>query len=233
MVQPDARGGPDHMAAWAGERGVELDVVTPFTSVLRPESVLDYDGLVVLGGEMGDMDTVSYPWLAEIRETFRVAESAGIPSLGICLGAQLLASSLGGRVARGAAGLETGVVEVAQLPAAAADPLLQGLPEIFSAGAMHFDAIVELPPGATWLATGSRYPYQAFRRGSCWGVQFHPELGPASYEKWIDIAVLEAPEMRLALESSVGELTAAFDEIKPAAARLFDNFFELARPRSG
>lgn len=197
--------------------------------MFQPESVLDYNGIVVLGGEMGDMDTVSYPWLTEIREAFRVAENAGIPSLGICLGAQLLASSLGGRVARGMAGLETGVVEVAQLPAAAADPLLRGLPVVFSMGAMHFDTIVELPPGAALLATGSLYPHQAFRRGSCWGVQFHPELGPESYEQWSDAAILNAPERRQQLESSVREFAAAFNAITPVAERLFNNFFDLTR----
>jgi GMP synthase (glutamine-hydrolysing) len=232
VIQPDPRGGPDYMAKWASEQGVEIDIVTPFTSVLRPESVREYDGLVVLGGEMGDLDTAQYPWLEDIREAFRIAEQDGVPSLGICLGAQLLASSLGGRVAQGEAGLETGVVEIVQLPAASADPLLQGLPETFSVGAMHYDAVVELPPGATLLATGSRYPHQAFRQGSCWGVQFHPEVSPANYESWVDAAVRESPESEQELERTVEEFSAAFSVIAPSTGRLFSNFFELVRTRN-
>ena len=176
----------DLFGPWLADAGCELAVRRPW----RGEPVgrlAGAGGLVVLGGSMGAYDDDRSPWLPAVRELLGDAVVAGVPTLGICLGAQLLAVATGGRVERGAAGTEAGVVEVTWHPDAAVDPLVGGLPDPFAAPSMHDDAVVLLPPGAVLLGSSTRYPHQAFRVGTCaWGVQFHPELSPRMYGVWAD-----------------------------------------------
>lgn len=140
----------------------------------------EVDAVVVLGGSMTAYDDEVAPWLPGVREQLRTWVTAGTPTLGICLGAQLLAVALGGEVERSApAGPERGVVELRLRPAAAEDPLLGPLAGVFGrdvpAPSSHQDAISVLPPESVWLASSRRYPFQAFRTGSACGLQFHPE----------------------------------------------------------
>lgn len=226
-VQPDANGGPDRMARWAADAGIDFALVEPDREPLPPDAALGFDGLVVFGGAMGDMDTERFPWLEDIREVYRVAARHSIPTLGICLGAQLLASSLGGRVERGSNGLETGVVEVTLTTTGREDPLMASLPATFPVGAMHYDAIDELPPGATLLASGTRYPRQAFRIGNSWGVQFHPEVSPDNYEHWVSLALGNDPDDRAGLRASVDEFRRVDSAVEAVSSRFFHNFFRL------
>jgi GMP synthase (glutamine-hydrolysing) len=109
-------------------------------------------------------------WLADVV-------AAATPLLGICYGHQLLAHGLGGRVVKNPRGREIGSVDVALAPEAADDDLLGGGPAVFRAQTSHVESVLELPPGATLLATTSLDPNHAFRVGlSAWGVQFHPEF---------------------------------------------------------
>lgn len=148
--------------------------------------VADLSGLVVLGGNQNAYD----PTLAAVADLLRAATEARVPTLGICLGAQLLATSHGGRVEVNApAGPERGIIEIRTRPGADADPILgaavEALGREFCAVSMHSDAVTELPAGATWLAASRQYPYQAFRVGSALGVQFHPEVDADMYGSWL------------------------------------------------
>src|SRR5690606_35719799 len=110
-----------------------------------------------------------------------------VPALGICLGAQLLASAHNGTVAPSAAGPEIGPGLVAKRDAADSDPLFGPLPMLPDVVQWHHDEVTELPLGAVLLATSTAYPVQAFRLGSsAWGVQFHPEVDLPTLQLWID-----------------------------------------------
>ena len=146
------------------------------------------DGLVVLGGNMDAYADDVAPWLAPTRALLAAVARSDVPALGICLGAQLLAVAGGGRVeVAAAAGRESGVVAVRWHEGAAGDALLGGLVAGPAAGGrfptMHADAVVELPDGAVALGSSDRY-VQAFRLGSAWGVQFHPETSPDTLRRW-------------------------------------------------
>lgn len=177
--------GPGNLAAWLPAAGLELDVVAPWDGDQLPAELSGYDALVVMGGPQQAYDDSSAPWLRPTKELLRSAVHAGVPTLAICLGAQLLAEATGGRVAKGADGVEAGARLVARRDAAWKDELFADVPFTPTVVQWHEDAIVDLPPGAVLLASSSRYPNQAFRVGArAWGLQFHLEPPPEMVRRW-------------------------------------------------
>ena len=175
---------PGHLATWLLEGGLELDVVRPWAGDDLPERVT-HDALVVMGGPQTAYDETSAPWLGETKELLRRAVADGVPVFGVCLGAQLLAEATGGTVERGDDGPELGAALVAKRDVAGNDPLFWDLPLSPVVVQWHWDVVTELPPGATLLVSGRRYPHQAFRVGdSAWGIQFHIETPPDMVERW-------------------------------------------------
>jgi GMP synthase (glutamine-hydrolysing) len=138
---------------------------------------------------MGAYDDALHPWLSGTKSLLREAVAAQLPTLGICLGLQLLAVAAGGRVASSASGPQLGVRAVEPTAAAAADPLFAGLAP--DAVGVHWnnDLVVDLPPDTTLLAT-SAGTVQALRIGrAAWGVQHHPEVDVATLRLWADADV--------------------------------------------
>ena len=177
--------GPGTLAEWLPAAGLELDVLRPWAGDLVPARVTEHDALVVMGGPQQAYDDRSAPWLRQVKELLRAAVADGVPVLGICLGAQLLAEATGGRVAPGDEGPEFGARLVAKRDASAADALFAAVPFTPTVVQWHWDAVVELPPGAVLLASSPRYPHQAFRVGElAWGLQFHIETPPEMVTRW-------------------------------------------------
>lgn len=177
--------GPGHLADWLPAEGLALSVVSPWRGEPLPASLDGYAALVVMGGPQQAYDD-SLPWLAETLALLREGVAAAVPTLGVCLGAQLLAVACGGRVEPGSAGPELGAGLVAKRDVAGADPLFWDLPLSPPVVQWHHDAVVDLPPGATLLMSGSRYPHQAFRVGSAaWGMQFHVEADAEMVAAWV------------------------------------------------
>jgi GMP synthase (glutamine-hydrolysing) len=187
-------------------------------------------GLVVLGGRMGAHDDDEAPWLPATRDLLGAAVADGTPTLGVCLGAQLLAVACGGRVEVGASGIEAGVVDVRWRAEAAQDPLFGGHPSGGSSPgpSMHQDAVVELPPGALWLGETPQYPHQAFRVGSrAWGVQFHPEASPTTFRGWSATHADDWPRWGLDGDEVVAQLERRDEEVVEAGRRLAVRFAAL------
>jgi GMP synthase (glutamine-hydrolysing) len=141
-------------------------------------------GAVITGSAA--MVTEGQPWVEATSAWLRAAVAAGRPVLGICYGHQLLAHALGGAAGWNTAGVEVGVVDLETLPAASGDPLLDGLPARFPACVSHRQSALALPPGATLLARSALEAHHAFRLGSAWGLQFHPEFSPAVMPAYIE-----------------------------------------------
>lgn len=153
-----------------------------------PEHVEDLAGLVVMGGTMSATDPRAHPWMAPELELLRAAHAAQVPVLGVCLGAQLLASALGGEVtARDVP--EVGYVPLVRTSAGRDDRVLGGWPDGAAALFVHEDEVTALPPGAEPLLTGSDGT-PAWRVGSAWAVQFHPEVDAAQLRTWVEHADL-------------------------------------------
>jgi len=166
----------------------ELVVVRPGAGDELPP-LSDVDGVIVLGGTMSAYDDETTPWLPAVRDYVRDCVETEVATLGICLGAQLLAVALGGEVERSApSGPERGIVELRMRPDAADDallgPLVAELGRDVLVPSSHDDAVSTLPENAIWLASSRQYPFQAFRVGSAWGLQFHPEAGEDRLAAW-------------------------------------------------
>jgi GMP synthase-like glutamine amidotransferase len=176
--------GPGHLATWLAEEDVALHVVEPWRG--DPLAGLtSYDALVVMGGPQQAWDDSSAPWLAQTKELLATATREGLPTLGVCLGAQLLAEATGGKVAPGEHGPELGARLVAKRDLAGGDPLFWDLPLSPVVVQWHWDAVVELPPRATLLMSSTVYPHQAFRVGErAWGLQFHVECDEDMVTRW-------------------------------------------------
>jgi GMP synthase (glutamine-hydrolysing) len=142
----------------------------------------------------------------ETTEWVRRAHAAGVPILGICWGHQFLAQTLGGRVVDMGES-ELGYREVSRV---GQDPLFEGLPEQFTSVETHSDRVAELPPGATTLARND-LGLQAFRVGSAWGVQFHPEYDRQTAERVIESKDLPDNRIRTLLGQGSDEAVAAAD----------------------
>jgi GMP synthase (glutamine-hydrolysing) len=151
-------------------------------SLPRPSELA---GLVVMGGPQDANDDEHHPGLAAERALLADCVSADVPVLGVCLGMQLLALSLGARLHL-QRGREIGFAPVDFTEQGARDPVLAG----FAGRSVlhwHSDA-VELPRGATLLASTNATPVQAFRLGSALGVQFHPEADRELLTTWLATA---------------------------------------------
>jgi GMP synthase (glutamine-hydrolysing) len=185
VVQHSPGDNAARLGDWLADAGLLLDVRTPYDGSALPAGPDGHAALVVLGGVMGAHDDAAAPWLPATRQLLSAAVAAGVPTLGVCLGAQLLAVAAGGRVERGAAGPEIGPGLVAKRDAAAGDRLFGPVPFTPDVLHWHADTVTRLPPGAALLASSTRYPHQAFRvRDWAWGLQFHVETTPEMVRRW-------------------------------------------------
>lgn len=179
VVQHAAIEGVGHFADWLPRHGLDLRIVRPYDGEPLPDEV-DDGALIVMGGPMGATDDADVPWLRPTKALLADAVERGLPTLGVCLGAQLLAVATGGAVERGSAGPELGLdtVEISVADA------------LFDVGTIpvvqwHYDTVTLLPPAATLIGSSARYASQAFRVGdAAWGVQFHVEATPEMVRDW-------------------------------------------------
>jgi len=132
---------------------------------------------------MSVTDIAEFPFLLPLKKWIQAVVQKGIPFLGICLGGQLLAEVLGGRVHLRERG-EKGCREIKLTEFGTADLLFSGLPKEFVSFQWHTDAF-DPPPGALHLARSTACPYQAFRyEKTAYGIQFHPEVTRAIVADW-------------------------------------------------
>ncbi len=168
----------DRVSRLLAEFGFDLAWVNPARGDPLPADTTRFDAMVVYGGEHSVNDDATHvraeqrfieAWLATER-----------PYLGLCLGAQFLARALGARVSRPAHGLlESGFVRIEPVPGD--EPLFDRATHVFQ---WHNEGF-ELPRDCQLLATGTRFPNQAFRFGPhAVGLQFHPEVTPEIMLQW-------------------------------------------------
>lgn len=193
------------------------------------ESIPDltgFDAIILSGGEYAPSRFDTVPFLVEERDRVLEALDQGVPILGVCLGHQLLAHWLGGRVERGPQ-FEVGWLEVTVNRDGLADPLLEGINQRYYAFLWHWDQVTELPPGGVHLASSEQCPIQAFRYGDLpvWGVQSNPQYDAALAE-----SVLLGAQWLANIGVDAEEMAARGYEVDDGSQdRIFSNFFAFVR----
>jgi len=168
------------------ERGMEYRYVRPFAGEPIPKDLSGWDGLIAMGGSMSANDGERLGFIAdELRLLTKVLE-AGMPALGICLGAQLIAKAAGAEVTAGEE-KEIGWYPLTLTEEGKKDRLLDGLPGTFPVFQWHGETF-DIPRGAVCLAGSERYSNQAFRLGEkVYGLQFHLETTQPMITEWLDL----------------------------------------------
>ncbi len=153
---------------------------------------LEAELVVVLGGSMSVAAVDQHPFLRTELGFLTERLALGRPTLGICLGAQLLATAAGATVTRGKNGLEVGVAPVRWTKQGLEDPAVHGLPPKSVMAHWHEDTWSPVPDSVL-LASTDRYTQQAFRVGKSYGLQFHAELTAEAFDAWLtrDAELLE------------------------------------------
>lgn len=181
VLQHTLEDGPGYLGRWLDEQAVPWHAPCAEAGQAYPASVRGYRALAVLGGAWSAND--DRPSLRQAEALIREADALGLPVIGHCLGGQLLARALGGRVVT--------------LP----EPEIGWQPLVVAAGALaqdwlgaagpatvyqwHHDSFVELPPGAVALARSAGCAHQAFALRQHLGMQFHIEITPAKIADWL------------------------------------------------
>jgi GMP synthase (glutamine-hydrolysing) len=222
------------MGEWLRGAGLELDVRRPYAGETLPGSLEEHSGLMIMGGAMNAYADEACPWLPPTRALVRRAAADGVPTLGICLGHQLVTVALGGRVHQNPAGRQIGVLDVGWLPGAADDALFGQLDGSTVAVQWNDDVVQRLPSGAVTIARGPGGEVQAARFApTVWGVQWHPEAGGDIVTKWAENDRDRAAVLGLDVDAYVQQVRDATDRLRAAWRPLATRFAGLALRRTG
>ncbi|MCZ7358182.1 MAG: type 1 glutamine amidotransferase [Candidatus Methanoperedens sp.] len=168
-----------NVEVWAKNRGHGISRTLLFNNEELPD-MSDFDWLVILGGSMNIYEEEKYPWLREEKNFIAEAIANKKIVLGVCLGSQLIADVLGGRVSKNRF-KEIGWFPVSLAGEAKNSPIFSTFPSTFTAFHWHGDAF-RIPPGAARMAESEGCANQAFEYGRVIGLQFHLEYSVESID---------------------------------------------------
>ncbi len=210
--------GPGVFAEAIAASGSELDVWHVAETDDPPADPFGYDAVLSFGGAMHADQESDHTWIAPEKALLTDLLAAEMPLLGVCLGAQLLASASGGSVAR-ASKPEIGWHEVELTEEGAVDPLLAALAPKFEAFQWHS---YECMPGPDWtLLARSPICAQSFRVGDrAWGIQFHAEVSAKDLFHWAADYAADPDAVRIGIDP---------DELRAASEPRIDAWNQLGR----
>lgn len=168
-----------NIEVWAKNRGHSISRTLLFNGEELPD-ITDIDWLVIMGGSMNIYEEEKYPWLKDEKNFIAQAIASNKTVLGVCLGSQLIADVLGGKVSKNKL-KEIGWFPVTLTAEARTSPVFNALPPRFTAFHWHGDTF-EIPPGAIRIAQSGACANQAFEHGRTIGLQFHLEYSAKSID---------------------------------------------------
>lgn len=181
--------------------GLAPEFVRVYKGDKVPRAIASYPALIVLGGPMGVYEEDVFPFIKDELRLIESALKASTPTLGVCLGSQLLAKAAGARVYKGKK-KEIGWYDVTLTQEGLSDGLLLGMPKVMRVFQWHGDTF-DVPKGAVNLASSEDFPNQLIKAGkAAYGAQFHLEVTEAMIKDWIEV--------------NSGELKSLDGEIDPA-----------------
>ena len=220
---------------WLHERGLEIDVIHAYAGDEIPAEIpTQYAGVLAFGGAMGANDDEQFPWLTHERALLAAAAKQDMPTFGVCLGAQVLATAVGGTSTR-ADVIEIGAYDFDVLDSAKDDPIFSmHAGTTVKAAQWHQDCIATLPESAVVLASNDNCPVQAFRVGqNVYGVQFHPEVDAASFKEWYNVADEAADRSGIDMAVAVEQVREAEAEMIDTWRPVFHAWADMVKARQG
>ncbi|MFH1113457.1 MAG: type 1 glutamine amidotransferase [Pseudomonadota bacterium] len=174
--------GPGTLGTFLESAGARIQTVRLHRGESLPQDPLAYHAVVSMGGPMNVYEEETYPFLKSETDFLRQAVHAGVPTMGICLGAQMIAKAAGARVDLSAVE-EIGWGKIRLTPDGTEDALFRGLPDTLDVLQWHSD-VFNVPQGGTLLAGSDLCPHQAFRYRNAYGLQFHVEVTSQILTDW-------------------------------------------------
>ena len=159
---------------WAKKNNHVLSYTCLFYEQFAFPSTEEFDMLIILGGTMGAYEEEKFSWLSVEKNFITKAVEANKLVLGICLGSQILAEALGSK-AYPHLEKEIGFFPIYKTADGIQDPSLKDIPGSWTVFHWHGDTF-DLPEGATHLFFSDACKNQGFKKGSCYGFQFHGEI---------------------------------------------------------
>jgi GMP synthase (glutamine-hydrolysing) len=190
--------GPGVFAEAARSRGVELDSWLVAEQASPPREPGRYDAVLSFGGAMHADHEDRHPWMRPEKDLLAELLERGVPLLGVCLGAQLLAEAAGA-TARRASEPEIGWYEIEVAAEAAGDPLVGPLTPRFEAFEWHSYEF-SLPSGAAPLAHSASCLQACRLADLAWAIQFHAEVTMDDVQAWIDDYRSDEDAVRIGLD---------------------------------
>ena len=207
-----------------------VETVKLFEGDRPPDNLSRFAGLVMMGGPMSVNDEADYPWLKAEDRLLKEALALDFPTLGICLGSQLIAKAAGGVVRQGPR-KEIGWYPIRLSAAAGEDRLFRQCPdtiEVFQWHGEYFDT----PPGAVNLASSELYTCQAFSIGrNVYGLLFHLEVTGGMVTEWVATFREELDGVRehIRRDAILDDLPRRIGTLNQRARTLFSRFCEHLR----
>ncbi len=190
-----------------------------------PERLSGTDALIILGGPFGAYD--EHPFLDGEKKIIREAAETETPTLGICLGAQLIAQATEGRAYKGKI-REIGWSTITLTDEAPYDMLFQQIPRELDVFQWHGDTFT-IPPSAKPLCTSTTYRNQAFRLGrKIYGLQFHIEVTSKMIEQWAKSYSSELKEAKMTVEELKKQTSQKWTSSQSRCKMIFGEFLRLA-----
>ncbi len=201
------------------DHGFKLDIRFPARGDALPTDLDNVQGLVILGGPQNVTDIAQYPWMQREVELIKAAHAKELPVIGICLGAQMIAHALGGKVEARTDRPAIGMFNMALTAAGQTDTFMAGIawnsPQSLACG----QQVTQLPPGATLLASTANTKNAIFRVGvRTFASMPHFECDRAMLEEMYQASTGEAAAAGVTMQ----EIQAQIERDYPAFARLSD-----------
>lgn len=218
--------GPGLIGDMLEGRGIPHVIIETYDDGPLPLSPAGFSAVIVMGGPMSANDPV--PYMEKERAFIAEALDRGLPFMGICLGAQILASVLGGEV-KPAPEPEVGWGEVTLTDDGLKDPLFAGSDRVLPVLHWHGETF-DLPEGAVLLASSDTCENQAFRWGkSAYGFQFHLEATSEMVDDWLSED--EMAECGMVTDSGPirSDTMTCLPRTKLAGSLVFGRFLDLLR----
>jgi GMP synthase-like glutamine amidotransferase len=220
-----AHEGPGYLADYLERRGLSWRLIRIDRRDPVPSSIDGAAGLVFMGGPMSVNDPL--PWIPKVVSLIQQAVAADVPVLGHCLGGQLMAKALGGKVTRNR------VKEIGWLPVAAQDNAvartwLDGLAPRFEVFHWHGETF-SLPPGASPLLKSRACRHQAFVLGKHLAFQCHIEMTPELVRSWSRTGATEIANTSRTVQSAEQmsvNLVARAEKLNRIADKFYDRWIQ-------